>query len=77
MGSMLISCLVIFPAITSMRLFKSYKSVVISSIVIAVISLFLGITVSYVFSTPTGASIVLVNLVIFIMAIIIGRFLNE
>lgn len=77
MGSMLISALVIFPAITSMRIFKSYKNVVISSVVISAISLFIGITLSYVYSTPTGASIVIVNLFMFVIAIIIGRFVNE
>ena len=77
MGSMLISCLIIFPAMTSMRLFKSYKVVVISSVIISAIALFIGITLSYIYSTPTGASVVLVNLVLFILASIVGRFIHE
>lgn len=77
MGSMLISALIIFPAITAMKIFKSYKNVVISSVVISALSLFIGITLSYVFSSPTGASIVIVNLVIFLISSIVRRFLNE
>lgn len=77
MGSMLISALIIFPAITSMRLFKSYRMVVVFSVIVAMISLFCGILISYVYSTPTGASIVLVNLILFIFASIVGRFLND
>lgn len=77
MGSMLISALIIFPAITAMKIFKSYKNVVISSVIISALSLFIGITLSYVFSSPTGASIVIVNLVIFLISSIVRRFLNE
>ena len=77
MGSMLISCLIIFPAMTSMRIFKSYKAVVISSVIISTIALFIGITISYIYSTPTGASIVLVNLVLFVISCIVRRFISE
>lgn len=77
MGSMLISALIIFPAITAMRIFKSYKNVVIFSVLISTISLFFGILISYVYSTPTGASIVIVNFTIFLISIIVGRFVNE
>lgn len=77
MGSMLISALIIFPAITSMKLFKSYKNVVIFAVIISIISFFVGITLSYIFSSPTGASIVIVNLFIFLLANVIGRFVNE
>ena len=62
MGAMLISSLVIFPALTSMRIWKSFKSVVISSGILAVICFCIGMIVSYQFSTPAGASVVLVNL---------------
>ena len=77
MGSMLISCLIIFPAMTSMRIFKSYKAVVISSVIISTIALFIGITISYIYSTPTGASIVLVNLLLFVISCIVRRFISE
>ncbi len=67
MGAMLISSLVIFPALTSMRLFKSFRAVVISSGVLAVACFCIGMIVSYQLSTPAGASIVLVNLAAFLL----------
>ena len=62
MGAMLISSLIIFPALTSMRLCRSFKSVVICSAALSLICFFIGIVVSFFFSLPTGASIVVVNL---------------
>ena len=50
MGALLISSLIIFPALTSMRVCRTFKSVVINSAVISVVCLFIGITVSYVLS---------------------------
>lgn len=62
MGSLLISSLIIFPAITSMRVCKRFISVMISSALVSVICFFIGLTISYLYSTPVGASIVIVNL---------------
>ena len=62
MGAMLISSLIIFPALTSMRIFKSFKNVVICSAILSVVCFFMGIVISYVQDTPAGASIVIVNL---------------
>ena len=67
MGSLLISSLIIFPTLSSMQVFKKFKTVVISSVVISVISFIIGITISYLNATPTGATIVIVNLVVFII----------
>lgn len=67
MGSLLISSLIIFPTLSSMQYFKKFKSVVISSAIISIISFIVGMIISYMWSTPTGATIVLVNLFIFIM----------
>lgn len=67
MGAMLISSLVIFPALTSMRVFKSFRGVVLSSAVLSVVCFCIGMTVSYCLSTPAGASVVLVNLVVFLL----------
>jgi len=66
-GSLLVSALIIFPAITSMRLFKSFRSVVICSALTAVISATLGLLVAILASTPVGATIVAVELVIFLI----------
>ena len=65
MGAMLISSLVIFPCLTSMRVFKSFSSVVISSGILSLICFLLGMMASYQFSTPAGASVVVVNLIAF------------
>lgn len=65
MGAMLISSLVIFPALTSMRVFKSFFGVVVSSGVVSVVCFFIGLVLSYVYSIPAGASVVVVNLVMF------------
>ncbi|MDR2136957.1 MAG: metal ABC transporter permease [Synergistaceae bacterium] len=65
MGAMLISSLVIFPALTSMRVFSSFKRVVASSAALSVLCFFVGIVLSFALSTPTGASIVIANLTAF------------
>jgi len=65
MGSLLISGLIIFPALSSMRVFRSFRGVIITSALISVVCFFCGIIVSYAFATPTGASIILANLLVF------------
>ena len=65
MGAMLISSLVIFPCLTSMRVFKSFTSVVVSSGILSLVCFLLGMTASYQFSMPAGASVVVVNLIAF------------
>ncbi len=60
-GSLLISALVIFPALSAMRLFKSFKMVTISSVVISVICAFAGIIISILAGTPVGSTIVAVD----------------
>jgi zinc transport system permease protein len=77
MGVMLISSIIIFPALTSMRLFKSFKKVVISSAIISVLSFLMGIYLSYVYNISTGAMIVIVNLVLFVLFSIIERIIHE
>ena len=77
MGVMLISSIIIFPALTSMRLFKSFKSVIVSSGIVSVIAFLIGIYLSYLYNVSTGAAIVLVNLVFFILFTILERIVNE
>ena len=77
MGAMLISSLVIFPALTSMRLFKNFKSVIRSSAVISVICFVVGLLASYQFATPTGASVVVANMIVFVIFTIISIFRGE
>ena len=73
MGSLLISSLVVFPAMTSMRLCRTFRGVMISSALVSVACLLAGITVSYLYATPTGASIVLCNMAAFFIYAVIAR----
>ena len=75
MGSLLISSLIIFPTLSSMQIFKKFKSVVISSVIVSTISFVIGLIVSYLDATPTGATIVIVNLIIFIIFKLIAYFI--
>jgi zinc transport system permease protein len=65
MGAMLISSLIIFPALSSMRIFKKFKSVTVCSAVVSILCFFTGVVISYVYATPAGASVVLVNIIVF------------
>lgn len=65
MGTLLISGLIIFPALSAMSVCKSFKSVIICSGAISVICFLCGLAASYAFSTPTGASVILVNTAVF------------
>ncbi|MDR1216612.1 MAG: metal ABC transporter permease [Treponema sp.] len=67
MGAMLISALIIFPALTSMRLFKNFKSVSICSVCVSISCFFIGVVISYVYATPTGASVVMLNIAAFML----------
>ena len=72
MGTLLISSLIIFPALTSMRVCRTFRSVTISSAIVSVVCFCAGITVSYFFATPAGASVVIVNLLMLGAYAIIG-----
>ena len=73
MGALLISSLIIFPALAAMRLCKSFKAVVITAGAISVACFLAGLTGSYFLETPTGASIVAADLITFAAACAIGR----
>ena len=71
MGAMLISSLVIFPALTAMRLFRSFRSVILCSAVTSAACFCAGLTVSFVYSTPVGATVVAANLTLFLLSCIL------
>lgn len=71
-GVMMISSLIIFPALSAMRIFKTYRPVVICSALFSVLCFFIGIIASFVFSAPAGASIVTANLICFGICALIG-----
>jgi zinc transport system permease protein len=67
MGAMLISSLIVFPSLTAMRLCKRFKTVSICAAIVSLICFFIGVVISYLYSLPTGASVVLVNVVAFLL----------
>ncbi len=71
-GALLISALVVFPALSAMRLFHSFKSVTICSAVLSVACALLGILISILAGTPVGSTIVAVDVVVFIGCYITG-----
>ncbi|MBQ6212316.1 MAG: metal ABC transporter permease [Ruminococcus sp.] len=73
-GSLLISALIIFPALSAMRLFKSFRGVIICSAVISVICAAVGILLSILFSTPVGSTIVTADIVVFLIFWITSAF---
>lgn len=79
MGALLISSLMIFPSLTSMRICKSYKGVAICSVIVSVLCFTLGLILSYYIDIPTGAGIVVLNLICFLSAALYGKIfkINE
>lgn len=71
-GSLLISALIIFPALSAMRVFKSFKSVTICSAIFSVVCVVVGILIAIVSGFPVGPMIVAVDLIGFIIFVIIG-----
>ena len=72
-GALLISALVVFPALAAMRLFKSFKAVTISAGAISVLCAVAGIIISILAETPVGATIVAVDLLAFLVCSVAGR----
>lgn len=70
MGTLLISSLLIFPSLSAMRICKTFKSVNIVAVIISVICFCVGIYISYRYSTPTGSSIVIVNILVFLVCLV-------
>lgn len=76
-GSLLISALIIFPALSAMRVFKSFRSVIICSAVVSVLCAAFGIISSILFSTPVGSTIVVADLAVFILFSLISFFIGK
>ena len=72
-GALLISSLIIFPALSAMRVFRSFRSVVICSAVISVAGSLTGLLCALLLSTPTGASVAVVHIVIFMAFTVVGK----
>lgn len=74
MGTLMISSLIVFPALSAMRIFKSFLKVIISSAIISVVCFTAGIIASFIWSTPAGASIIVANLSVFLICFVISHF---
>ena len=72
-GALLISSLIIFPALSAMRVFRSFRSVVLCSAVISVVGSLTGLLAALLLSTPTGASVAVVHIVIFMVFSVLGK----
>ncbi len=72
-GALLVSALIIFPALTAMRIFKSFLSVIISATVISVVCSVIGILIAILYGTPVGSTIVATDIVMFILFSVFGR----
>lgn len=75
-GSLLISALVIFPALSAMRLFKNFKGVTICSAILSVVCALLGILISILAGTPVGSTIVAADVAAFLCCHIAGKFIT-
>ena len=72
-GSLLISALIIFPALSAMRIYKRFRAVIICSAILSVICAFTGIILSILGGTPVGSTIVAVDIVAFFVTSVIGK----
>lgn len=75
-GSLLISALVIFPALSAMRMFKSFRSVTICAAILSVLCSFAGILISVLAGTPVGSTIVAAQIIAFFLSCIAGSFIG-
>ncbi len=73
MGALLISSIITFPALSSMRICKKYRATVTVSVLVSSIAFLIGISLSFFFDMPTGAAIVLTNLVLFLILTLVRK----
>ena len=76
-GSLLISALIIFPALSAMRVIQNFKGVVIYAAVLSVLCAFVGIVLSILFSTPVGSTIVAADIAVFFINSLIGKWVRK
>lgn len=76
-GTMLISSMIIFPTVTALLISKGFKETIIFSTFVSVLSVVLGIFISYVFNLPTGATIVIINSIIFVVVLVFAKFFKD
>jgi len=72
-GALLISALVVFPALSAMRLYRTFRAVTVCSAVISVVCAFIGIVISILAGTPVGSTIVAIDVIVFFICWICGQ----
>lgn len=72
-GIMLVSALLILPSVTALQISKGFKTAMLIGAIVSVVSVFLGITLSFFLDIPTGATIVLINVLFFLLALMIKK----
>jgi zinc transport system permease protein len=75
-GSLLISALIIFPALSAMRVIRNFRGVIICSAIISVFCAFVGMIISLLYSTPVGSTIVTTDMVVFLIFMVIGKVMR-
>ena len=73
LGALLASALIIFPALSAMRLFKTFKSVTLCAVSVSLICAAVGVALSLLFATAVGPTVVVADLAVFLVCCIIGR----
>lgn len=76
-GALLISALIIFPALSAMRIFKSFFSVIVSSAIISVVCAVVGIFIAILYGTPVGSTIVAANIAAFLICMLAGKLIKR
>lgn len=77
LGALLASALIIFPALSAMRLFKSFRAVTVCAVAISLLCAVIGITVSLLSATATGPTVVVANLAVFLICCLTGRIMKK
>lgn len=76
-GALLVSALIIFPALTAMRVFKSFRSVILGAAIISVTCTLTGLLVAVLYGTPVGSTIVIADIVVFAIFSVIGKVIKR
>ena len=71
-GALLVSALIVFPAITALRMFKSFKSVTVCAAAVSVFCVLVGLFITIMAGTPAGATIVMVNIAVYAIFSVLG-----
>lgn len=77
MGTLLISALIIFPVLSALRIVRSYKAVIVAAVVVALVGFVGGLIFSVALQTSPGSSVVIINLIIFIICSVLGKIIKK